>query len=764
MTPELKRLYDLGLALHWLHPKSKAPIGSGWTTGPRKTWEALTRSHRKGMNVGVRLGSPSKVGPGYLAVIDCDVKSSEKKHRLEMGEKLKKLFPQLANGLVPQVITGRGNGSTHLYVLTREPAKPARRAQSADRVKALMPSAGRCSKYETEHLTGDEISRGVRIRPAWEISLMGEGQQVVLPPSVHPDTGELYRWGVPLGGQAKLCFLKVAGELGTRSLQTDRVKGATPDWAPVPVDLVTSALSDADYRLITQGEGCEGDRSVSLYLASLALVKVGFSDPEILTVLTDRDNFLGDVAYAHTQSDSRAKAARWVSKFTLDKARREASTDEAFKSQVEEMPLGEEQAAAQAAELEAATDWKLLLDRTEKGAIKSSLLNLQAIFKNAIGESLFKRNLFSSSNEYGCRPPWNGALVGDEVRDDDITNIMHWLACEWGFEAADRKIHQAINELATKNAYHPVRDYLATLEWDGVPRLDTWLKVYLGAEAPEPYLSAVSRKTLCAMVARVMVPGTKYDQVLILEGLQGTRKSTTVRVLARPWFSDAAINVNDKDAVVAMRSVWVLEMGELSSMNRADVNQLKEFVSRATDRIRMPYGRLAENIHRQCIFIGTTNSDEYLKDTTGNRRFWPVKVGECDTDALARDRDQLMAEAVFAWELGEPLYLDTLEQRRGASEETEHRVAKDDWEAIIGEFLDKGDERFNGAGFLVSDLFTDWGALPREVCHTSNQMRAAGILKRLGYEKSRKMEKGERKVLWVRKGGRCHTSATPLPH
>ena len=742
MLKEARRLYEQGWAIHWLYPESKRPIETGWTKGARKNWNTLERSYRSGMNVGVRLGAPSAVDGGFLGVIDVDVKSADKKHEQQATNALMGLMLGVGDNGLPISIgqavaktvwvkTGRGNGSAHFYIRTKTPVSPKRLAQSADVVKVKMPSARKASANEQRQLSEKELAEGWRLRPAWEISLMGEGQQVVLPPSIHPDTAKRYEWGTP-PGETDLAFLQV------ESTKKEEVSGAKrQDFEAVEVDLVGSALDDRIVDLILSGKDCE-DRSAGLFSATIAMVKAGFKDNEILSVLTDNETFLGEAAFDHAQTESRAKAAAWVEKYTLKKARHETEAQYQFDVEVEETVLSDDQALAQEAEV-LERDWRLKIERTDPrtgGKPKSTVANVKLILQNEVAPELFRHNEFAGSDIYGCRAPWGGEK-GREVRDIDIINIKFWLAERFRFEPSSDKINEAITQIASENKFHPVRDYLDSLEWDGVSRIDTWMRDYLGAEAPEPYLSAISRKVLVAMVARIYEPGKKFDQVLILEGSQGIGKSTSIRALASDkWFSDAHINISDKDAVLSMRAVWLVELGELSGMRKADVDQLKEFISRTNDRIRVPYGRRTESFPRQCVFIGTTNSSEYLKDITGNRRFWPVTVGVCDFDGIRAIRDQLFAEARFAYELGEPLYLEEKTAAVIAVKEQEQRTFVDSWAEIIGTFLEGKPENFDTNLFSIHDLFES-GPLQTAREDRANQMRAAEALRVLGYGRKR---------------------------
>lgn len=747
MLKQARRLRKLGLAIMWLRPKSKAPFEDGWAKSPVKSWKELEDGYRYGYNVGVRLGAASKFEDGsYLAVVDCDVKSEDPKHTREMERKLSELGTFSG---APEVSSGRGNGSRHIYIRTKTPASPYRFAQSAEKVRVHMPSV-KPSKFEERELSDADRNNGVRLRAAWEISVMGEGQQVVLPPSVHPDTGATYEWARPFNKFKTLPMVKLK-EMGPRAVE-DATKGGE-DIVFEDVDLTFSELPPATVDLITSGEGCS-DRSAALFGAAAAMVKAGFSDNAILSVLTDRTNYLGDTAFEHSNTTSRKRAASWVRRYTLNKVKAEVKAERAFGEMVEETPLSEDASAEQITKLLKSKDWRTKIERTsenENARPRSILKNVILVMCGEAGADIFERDDFAGIESYTKAAPWGFSKAGQEIRDIDIVHIKVWLSENYRFEPPSSMILEAMLRIAASNSHHPVKRYLQGIEWDGVERVDNWLETYLGARGKRSYLQAVGRKTLCAMIARIMQPGVKFDHVLVLEGPQGCGKSTAVRTLSEPWFTDAMINIGDKDAVLSMRSAWVMELGELSSMRKADIDQLKQFVSQSTDRIRVPYGKLTESFPRQCIFIGTTNSSEYLKDTTGNRRFWPVTVTQLDHAALKKDRDQLLAEARFAWDLGEPLYLEDSNVENIARGEQEQRVLIDEWTGMLESFFEKESENFPIAKFTISDLFGDFGPFPGRPATPSDQMRVANGLRMLGFEKLRMRGKGSRRVFWVKR-------------
>lgn len=248
-------------------------------------------------------------------------------------------------------------------------------------------------------------------------------------------------------------------------------------------------------------------------------------------------------------------------------------------------------------------------------------------------------------------------------------------------------VFQAIEMRAYERAFHPVRDYLSGLTWDGTPRLATWLTYYFGAEAC-PYVAAVGQMFLTAMVARAFKPGCKSDHLLVLEGPQGARKSTACAILGGAWFSDALPDISlGKEASAHLAGKWLIEVGEMHAMGRAEATLLKSFITRTTERYRPAYGRMEVIQPRQCVFIATTNQEDYLSDPSGGRRFWPVKVGAIDTDALAQDRDQLFAEAVAAFRAGRPWWPDGDFERDHIAPQQEARFKADPWEQAVTEFF-----------------------------------------------------------------------------
>lgn len=732
-----KKYYKFGVEIHWLWPKSKKPINMNWNKRPKENIESLIKNWRQDYNLGARLGPISKVGDFHLGVIDLDVKSDNPEHENEARAEIEKKFPTLKN-TSPRTRSGRGHGSGHIFFkVNSKIVKGGRLASSQEKVRIRMPSVPP-SQFEKLTLTEKELEAGIRIRNAWEIDIMLEGRQVVLPPSIHPDTGRRYEWVTPMLSIDDLPDLSeylVDFESSIPSSSNISLLEIGLEFQPVVVDLEKRKISQETKLLILEGEGINSDRSLSLFVVACELCKAKFSDIEIISILTDKQNSIGHIAYEHTNSSSRTRAAKWIRNYTLKKAREETDPAFIFDCPVDNAILSEKEAIVSAKELMdmQPNDWKDKLDLTSNGKRKPTLKNMKTIVQKAVGVEVFKKDQFSNKVMYGINPPWNKRKVEDSITDEDITNIVYWFAVNWGMEPHELSVNQMVTQIASENQFHPVRDYLNSLEWDGIARINIFLKKYLYAKGPREYLSAISRKFLCAMVARVMEPGIKFDSILIFEGKQGIGKSTAASILGGKWFSDPSIVIGDKDSIQALLGKWVVEMGELSGLTKADVEKFKAYISCSEDDVRLPYGKRYEKYPRQSVFIGTTNSDQYLKDMSGNRRFWPVEVYGCDVDALKTDRDQLFAEALWVWNLGiEKLFLNE-EESQLAMKEQDKRVFHDPIEDEIKNVLSSKDIiDFNPKEFTMAQLLK---SMPNDSSRIdiNSSRRVGAILRKLGY-------------------------------
>ena len=284
--------------------------------------------------------------------------------------------------------------------------------------------------------------------------------------------------------------------------------------------------------------------------------------------------------------------------------------------------------------------------------------------------------------------PWTpaGARMPRSWTDADDVRTAAWLQHR-ELNVTPMTVSRSIVALANEITVHPLRDHLGGLVWDGVPRIEAWVPRYLGA-GDTAFNRAAGALWLISAVARVFQPGAKADYMLVLEGPQGAGKSTALKILAGDeWFTDELPDLGSKDAAMHMQGVWIIEIAELDAIGKAEVSRIKAFLTRTTDRFRPPYGRYTIEVPRQCVFAGTVNPDAYLRDETGNRRFWPIRCGTIDTAALARDRDQLWAEAVARFRAGAIWWLDSPEITDAARSEQDKRYQADAWDALIAHWI-----------------------------------------------------------------------------
>lgn len=726
-------LVAAGLALHWLRRREKAPIEANWSTAPVHTTVSLAAAYRAGSNIGIRLGEPSRTAAGYVHLIDIDIRDPNQ--AADAWVALLKLWPDAKSA--PHVRSGSGGASEHRYFVTETPF----------RSKKLAVSAG------FELVFDPKLGREVKKRD-WEIELFGTGKQAVLPPSLHPDTGNPYVWGSPL--QTDLLELGIGPYL---SAQTVSGWGVSTDEPALDEDDDLFALVRAE--------------PMGLSEAEIAAAVDGVP-PEWVE---DRDCWLQVGQALHHEYQGGAPGfERWCewsrqsAKFDIqDQKRVWKSLRERSKNPVRMASLikvaGDYRLASAHAEMDdllgsdcllgepgtavavipaapaLAADladllgevapvqpapkpgpvidpeWKSYLHRNEEGVIKATLPNVQLIVRNDIRtRGIIAFNEFTQDmvllrapgtlrlKKESPKPirQLDGRLwvMSDPLNGDTWTDSHdHALRAVieaperqggYGLKASVQDVRAAIDMVAHENAFHPVRDYLQGLAWDGVSRVEGLFVDYLGSEN-NAYHRAIARMTLVGAVTRIFEPGHKFDFVPILEGVQGKRKSTFIEILARSWFSELEGDLHDrKQLVEKMQGAWILEIPELQGFSKAEVTTIKGFVSARKDKVRMAYARRAVEFPRQCIFMGSTNDGEYLKDSTGGRRFWPVacNIGEIDTARLARNVDQVWAEAVALYrEMRRncnaetlPLYLSDQEAGReaGILQESRRAVGADD--------------------------------------------------------------------------------------
>jgi predicted P-loop ATPase len=364
--------------------------------------------------------------------------------------------------------------------------------------------------------------------------------------------------------------------------------------------------------------------------------------------------------------------------------------------------------------------WKGLLQNSKQG-YKKNMTNLMMFLRNirSLGQTI-------RWNELAQRVEWHGLPLVDH----HLVDIRLILETE-NFEPTVSDVLPAVMRHARENAFHPVRDYLNGLEWDGVQRLDRWLQSCMGA-TDTAFTRMVGRKTLIAAVARAFKPGCKVDTVLILEGPQGIKKSSAIAALFGKEWTAESVNLFDQHnkMVMSMMGAWVVELAEFIAIQKKDQNAVKGMLSMRSDRVVLPYAKMASDHPRQCIFFGTINPGEtgYLTDTTGNRRYWPVEVARAELDLIEARRDQLWAEAAHAYGQGESWWLEGGDQEKLAQEAVNDREEYDVWDEILT-------EKLITQGVLSTSLASALQALgvPYERMDKRVKDRAAECLRRIGY-------------------------------
>jgi hypothetical protein len=408
-----------------------------------------------------------------------------------------------------------------------------------------------------------------------------------------------------------------------------------------------AAIDDEIERLIKDGAPAGSDRSRSVFKVVLAMLRRGYYEDDIVKVLLDRKNKISDHIY--DQSDPEAYARRQ------------------FKQGVKEIEF----------------------TKGSHGTPSKTMANIRvALLKMGITSLRYDEFLCNTLVD-GMPAEWH---MGPVLQDAVVDRLWGQAGERFQLNVSERLFRMTLTDTARRHAFHPVRDYLGSLKWDSVKRIDKWLSYYGGAESNE-YVDAVGRLWLIAAVRRVRRPGCKFDQMLVLENPeQGNNRSSAMALLAvhQDWFSDYfPFQMKAQELMEATRGRWIIEASELIGMKKENVEKIKAMLSRQIDRARMAYGHITEQDPRQWVAVGTTNDVDYLRDDTGNRRFWPVRVGRFNLDTLSRDRDQLWAEAAALEAKGASIILDPALWAK-AGEAQDERRELDPWIATLESWIGMG--------------------------------------------------------------------------
>jgi hypothetical protein len=383
-------------------------------------------------------------------------------------------------------------------------------------------------------------------------------------------------------------------------------------------------------------------------------------------------------------------------------------------------------------------DWCTMLEKGPSGYLgdERNVLIAMRSAPELIGSVRF--NAFSLQIEFQRAPPWRTLETGGIWTETDDTECTVWLQKAGLKVRGSAAVSSCIEVAARDHAYHPVRAHLESLSWDGKPRVRRWLREYLNASGNPEYLAAVGMRFLISAVARVLSPGCQADHMLVLEAAQGAGKTSAARLMAvcTEWFAGDLPDIHSKDARLQLVGRWIVEIAELRAVRSAQLEAQKSFLTQTHDTFRPPYGRRTAQFPRQCVFIGTSNETEYLRDRTGNRRYWPVRCGEhIDTDALACDRDQLWAEAMELYRNGEPWHLNQ-EEVKLARDQQEQRLQLTEVEEDVRAYL----ATCTGDEVTVREVLTHGLRLDQGLSTFAESARKLGVevadaLNRFGWRK-----------------------------
>jgi putative DNA primase/helicase len=400
-------------------------------------------------------------------------------------------------------------------------------------------------------------------------------------------------------------------------------------------------------------------------------------------------------------------------------------------------------------------DWRANLARSATGYLGDERNVLMALRSAPELIRLTRFNEFSLSIEFTRSPPWRTVETDAPWTEQDDTQLLVWLQTHELRVRNSGVVASCVAVAARDHSHHPVRSYLTGLQWDGQGRLSSWAANYLSAAGSPEYLSAVGMRFLVSAVARILKPGCQADHVLVLEGGQGIGKTSAARALAvRPeWFAGSLPDIHSKDAPIQLCGRWIIEIAELKAIRTSQIEATKSFLTETIDTFRPPYGRHSAQFPRQCVFVATTNESEYLRDRSGNRRFWPVKCRKIDVSGLVRDRDQLYAEAVHLYHAGTAWHL-TGAELHAASQEQNRRVYVSELEQDVREYLDgqKDRDEITVREVLVYALALE----PDNQSYTEGARKlgpaVAEALERCGWEKNSRRGK-ERRTTYRRRQG-----------
>lgn len=654
MLKTIKALARAGASVIPVRKNDKAPTQSNWSELKTLTPQQVSDQAPKWHNYGIRPGDHSRLANGdYLITIDLDIKdaSAEK----ETLAKLHELIPDIEEFAV--VHSGNKLGLSRHYVgSTNKPLRSGRLWAHPEKIK---------------------WSDGKKKDKA-QIEIIGTGKQHVGPGSMHPDGHEyeladskdFFSMADDWANGTRSHYIPNE-QFDTKDRSSKRERGKVESFEDI-VDHGPVEMTDDEIWDVLKNLPEERIEDYQSWLEiGMALDHQYPDDPDYAldlwhSISERSDKYDADVLDDKWETIKNDKGKASITFRTLIKEANEIKRDKAADEVLED--IEDEDADEDQKKADKKAEWRKQLQIDTNGVFKGTLPNIMLILRNdprTRGRLAF--NLFT--NRLVIRKSFGDLPHGQNIECYDKVNGTLWIDSHdhivrtflesrrkdkgWGLKVADRDLVAAISNVARENQFHPVREYLDRLAWDGTRRFDKMFIDYFGAP-DNKYTREASRLFALGAVSRIYEPGHKFDFVPIFEGLQGKRKSTFIETLSvdAEWAGSLSASLKDeKKAVESMAGKWILEIPELSGFKRADVQTIKHFISSNKDNARLSYDRRAQDFQRQCVFMGTTNESKYLLDESGNRRFWPIptNVEAIDLERLIEERDQIWAEAVEAY-------------------------------------------------------------------------------------------------------------------
>lgn len=531
-----------------------------------------------------------------------------------------------------------------------------------------------------DHLLGNTAKRvpGIDTR--------GDGGFVVVPPSIHPETGQAYEWG------PRSRIADVPGRLVEIFGQPREVQRVAAPYVPTQVpDSYGQAALEGECAKVSGA--AEGQRNETLNVAAFNLGTVVGAG--LLPESVARSDLHAAAMAAGLDETETLKTIDSGMRAGMGKPRQVATRNRQplrVVGKEERAPVPSPNVVSKVADrFIEQPPWMADLHVAKGGRVAEDAWNIDLILKNSVG--VLAHDAFRKQDVLLDQVPWEASghvssipsRYPRQLVDTDVTSIRIHLSQSFGMNVGKNIVYDAVQRVCRTNSFDCLTWYLDGLRWDGVPRLSTAASTYFEAE-PVPS-DALMRAWMISAVARALEPGCKVDHMLVLEGKQDAGKSTALKILGGEWFRDDVVDIENKDAVIVMSQAWIYEYAELDGISRKEEVTIKAFLTKTDDVFRPPYERATISVPRRFVFAGTTNEAHYLKDATGARRFWPVKVNRVDLWGLAANRDQLWAEAVVAYRDGESWYALDADTRAALLDVRSDRQVEDPWNNVLGPWL-----------------------------------------------------------------------------